>query len=216
MAQRQRIVAELGRPETPEETAARKAAASRTYRAAQNVRGLIAAIIATLVVVAIVIFAVPRGTPPEREPIDVAAAAERVASSEGGTVIAPETPDGWIVNRAVIEGVSSVRTWMVVLAPAGEDERGFLRVAQGFDADPGWVSRVLAGAAPEGTVDIDGVEWERYSPHPERAGNVSTALATTAGDDTILVYGAGNAATLETVAAGLSDSIRQLDQETTP
>jgi hypothetical protein len=39
----QRVVAELGRPETPEETAARKAESSRVYRSSQNFRNLIAA-----------------------------------------------------------------------------------------------------------------------------------------------------------------------------
>lgn len=213
MAQRPRIVAELGRPETPEETAERKAKASRTYRASQNVRGLIAAIIATLAVVAVIIFAVPRGTPPDRGPIDVPAVAERVAGTEGGSVVVPPVRDGWIVNRAAIEGVSSVRTWMVVLAPAGENERGFVRVAQGFDADGAWASRVLAGAAPEGTVVIEGIEWEQYTPNPERAANVSTALATAAGDDTVLVYGAGDAATVDAVAASIADDIRQIRQE---
>ena len=43
MAQHPRIVAELGRPETPDETASRKAESSRVYRASQNTRNLIVA-----------------------------------------------------------------------------------------------------------------------------------------------------------------------------
>ncbi len=213
MAQRPRIVAELGRPETPEETAERKAKASRTYRSAQTVRGLLAALIATAAVVAVIMFAVPRGTPPDRGAVDVPAVAERVADAEGGAVVVPPVPEGWIVNRAGIEGLSSVRTWMVVLAPAGEDERGFLRVAQGFDADPAWASRVLAGAAPESTTVIDGIEWQQYAPDPARAGNVSTAIATTAGTDTILIYGAADAATVDDLAASLASDIRLIEHE---
>lgn len=213
MAQRPRIVAELGRPETPEETAERKAKASRTYRSAQTVRGLLAALIATAAVVAVIMFAVPRGTPPDRGAVDVLAVAERVADAEGGAVVVPPVPEGWIVNRAAIEGVGSVRTWMVVLAPAGEDERGFLRVAQGFDADPAWASRVLAGTAPESTTVIDGIEWQQYAPDPSRAGNISTAIATTAGADTILIYGAADAATVDDLAASLASDIRLIEHE---
>ena len=133
MSREPRIVAELGRPETPQETADRKAEASRVYRSSQNVRNLVAALLATLAVVAVIIAAVPRGTPPEREPIDVAAVAEGISASEGRTVITPDMSDAWIVNRAGIEGSGGVRAFTVVYAPADEDQRGFLRVAQGFD-----------------------------------------------------------------------------------
>ena len=68
MARAPRVVAELGRPETAQETADRKAEFSRTYRASQNTRNLIAALLVTLAVVVVIVFAVPRGSLPEREP----------------------------------------------------------------------------------------------------------------------------------------------------
>lgn len=213
MARGPRVVAELGRPETPDETAARKAEASRVYRSSQNTRNLVAALLATLAVVAVIVFAVPRGTPPEREPIDVAAVAERIGDAEARAVIAPALPDGWVVNSARIDGDSSVRTWTIVYAPAGEDDRGFLRVAQGFDADEAWPARVLSGAAPVDTASIDGVVWDRYELDPTRTGNISVALATTAGSDTILIYGAADAALLEEVAASVADDVTTLERE---
>lgn len=213
MARGPRVVAELGRPETPDETAARKAEASRVYRSSQNTRNLVAALLATLAVVAVIVFAVPRGTPPEREPIDVAAVAERIGDAEARAVIAPALPDGWVVNSARIDGDSSVRTWTIVYAPAGEDDRGFLRVAQGFDADEAWPARVLSGAAPVDTASIDGVVWDRYELDPTRTGNISVALATTAGSDTILIYGAADAALLEEVAASVADDVTTLETE---
>ena len=208
-----RIVAELGRPETPEETADRKAESSRVYRSSQNVRNLIAALLATLAVVVVIIFAVPRGTPPEREPIDVAAVAADIAASEGRTVITPELSDGWVVNNARIEGNGPVRAFTVVYAPAGEDERGFLRVAQGFDADESWAARVLSGAAPQDTVTIDGITWERYELDPDRTGNISVALATEAGADTVLIYGAASEKALEETARSVADQITALREE---
>jgi hypothetical protein len=131
MAQNPRVVAELGRPETPDETAARKAESSRIYRSSQNTRNLIAALLVTLAVVAVIIFAVPRGTPPAADPIDVAAVAQGIQSAEGRTVLVPDVPGEWIVNRASIEG-DSVSAWTIVYVP--DESAGFLRIAQGFDA----------------------------------------------------------------------------------
>ncbi|MET0782634.1 MAG: DUF4245 domain-containing protein [Microbacterium sp.] len=211
MAQNPRIVAELGRPETPDETASRKAESSRVYRASQNTRNLIAALLVTLVVVAIIIFAVPRGEPPQAEPIDVAAVAEGIESAEGRTVLVPEVPEAWIVNRASIEG-DSTAAWTIVYVP--DETAGFLRVAQGFDADPAWTTRVLSGASVDGTVTIDGVEWDRYNiPDPSRAGNISAALSTQAGDDIVLVYGSTDDETLALAAASVADQIIALREE---
>ncbi len=214
MAQHPRVVAELGRPETADETAARKAESSRVYRSSQTTRNLVAALIATLAVVAVIIFAVPRGTPPPQDPIDVAAAAARVSSGEGRTAIAPEPPGDWIVNRATIDGDGVVRAWTIVLVPDDQDKRGFLRVAQGFDADAAWPARMLSGSAPIGTVTIDDIEWDRYELDPSRTGNISVALATPAGRDTILVYGEADEALLESIAGSLSDQVRTLREET--
>ena len=212
MAQRPRVVAELGRPETPDEAAARKAESSRVYRASQNTRNLIAALLVTLAVVAIIVLAVPRGELPPAEPIDVAAVAAEIETAERRTVVVPDVPDEWIVNRASIEG-DSTAAWTIVYVP--DEEAGFLRVAQGFDADPAWTTRVLSGASVDGTVTIDGVEWDRYDiPDPARAGNISAALSTSAGADTILVYGSTDDETLELAAASLADQVLELREGT--
>ncbi|GAA5091480.1 hypothetical protein GCM10025760_18770 [Microbacterium yannicii] len=213
MTRRPRIVAELGRPETPQETADRKAESSRVYRSSQNVRNLIAALLATLAVVVVVIVAVPRGTPPAREPIDVAAVAADISASEDRTVITPELSDDWVVNSARIEGNGPVRAFTVVYAPAGEDERGFLRVAQGFDADESWAARVLSGSAPQDTLTVDGITWDRYELDPERTGNISVALATDAGTDAVLIYGAAGEKALEETARSVADQITALREE---
>ena len=211
MANNPRVVAELGRPETPDETASRKAESSRVYRASQNTRNLVAALLVTLIVVVIIIFAVPRGALPPADPIDVAAVAERIEASEGRTVVVPNVPDEWIVNRASIEG-DSTAAWTIVYVP--NEETGFLRIAQGFDADPAWATRVLSGALIGGTVSIGGVQWDRYDiADPERAGNISAALSTVAGEDTILVYGSTDDETLAVAAASVADQVLALREE---
>ncbi len=210
MASSPRIVAELGRPESPEETAARKAESSRVHRASRSTRNLIAALLVTLGVVLVIVFGVPRGSIPAPEPIDVAAEAARVQASLDRTVIVAETPKEWSVNRASVEGDADVRAWTVVYAPP----RGFINVAQGFDADEAWPSRVLSGRGATDTTTIDGIEWSVYEvSDPATAANISYALSTPAGDDTILIYGATDAATATEVAEGLADDVRALRAE---
>ena len=55
-----RVVAELGRPETPEETAARQAENSLKHRQRQTVTNLVLALGASLLVVLALVLLVPR------------------------------------------------------------------------------------------------------------------------------------------------------------
>jgi hypothetical protein len=208
MAAGERVVAELGRPETPEETAARKAESSRVYRSSQTARNLVAALLATLAVVAVIVFLVPRGSIDPNRTIDVAAVAKDASSAYGRTVVVPRVPSDWRVNSAAVAG-DATPTWTIVYAT--DEASGFLRVAQGFDADTAWDARLLAGAAASGTVTIGGIEWTRYAiADPSRSGNIDYAIATAAGADRILVYGDTDAATAAKAAQGLTDQIRAM------
>jgi hypothetical protein len=211
MAQHPRIVAELGRAETPDETASRKAETSRVYRASQNTRNLVAALLATLAVVAVIFFGVVRGEPPPADPIDVAAVAQGIEKAEARTVIVPDVPAEWRVNGARVEG-DSTAAWTVVYVP--NEKTGFLRIAQGFDADPAWPTRVLSGASVSGSVSIGGVQWDRYDiADPARAGNISAALSAQAGPDTVLVYGSADDEDLERAAAGVAEQVLALRKD---
>ena len=57
------IVAELGRPETAEETAQRKAENSRKHRANQTALNLVGATVASLAIVAFLVIVVVRPAP---------------------------------------------------------------------------------------------------------------------------------------------------------
>lgn len=207
-----RIVAELGRPETAEETATRKAESSRVYRSSQTFRHLVAALLVTLAVVAVIVFAVPRGDLVGTTAIDVAAEAEAMADAYDRTVIAPDVPDAWLVNSAQLEG-DAVTAWTIVYVP--DEEAGYIRFAQAFDPDAAWVSRTLSGATSDGTVTIDGIDWDRYEiSDATAAGNVSYALATTAGTDEVLLYGTADAETTASLAEAVTDQIRSLREET--
>lgn len=212
MSKPARIVAELGRPETPEETAERKAASSKAYRSSQTVRSLIAALLATLAILAVIIFAVPRGEPATAEKIDVAAIASDVEKTVDGGVIVPELDDFWRVNAAELESGATV-VWDITLAPAADDERGFVRMAQAFDADSGWAPQRLNGTAPTDTTTIGGIEWDVFTPgDPAANQNITYALGTQAGDDYVLLYGSRSSDSTAELAESLVPQIRALSE----
>ncbi len=201
-----RVVAELGRPETPDETAARKAASSAAYRSSKTFRNLLVALMVTVTVVAVIHLGVPRGSLAETEPADVSAAAAEASVSQNHTVLIPEVPDDWRANSARMDG----SMWRVVYAPP----EGFVRVAQGIDVEATWVAETLGGFAPTDTVTIDGIEWDEYAIGSRSdSGGISYALATDAGTDTILIYGSTTAATAAVAAEGVADQIRELREE---
>lgn len=203
---RPRIVAELGRPETPEETAARKAAASERYRSSKTFRNLIAALIVCVGIMAVVYLGVPRGTPAETPEADVPAAAAAAEATAGHGVVVPAAPDAWRVNSAEVEGGE----WRIVYAPA----TGYVEVTQAFAPPEGWVARQLGGYAPTGTTTIDGIEWDVYDL-PSAVDTIDYALATTAGTDTVVIGLAASTdrGAAETVAESLGDQIRTLREE---
>lgn len=203
------IVAELGRPETPEETAARKAEFSKKYRSSQTFRGLIAALIVTVAVVAVVIFAVPRGERTAEPAIDVPRIAADVESSMQRPAIVPELGDFWRVNAAQLEGGATV-IWKITLAPAAENERGFITVAQAFATDASWAPQQLNGHAPTDTMKIDGLDWDVYALGADTKDNVSYALGTQAGADYILLYGARSPESTAKLAESLVPQIEEI------
>jgi hypothetical protein len=206
------IVAELGRPETPEETAARKAASSKAYRSSQSVRNLIAALLVTLAVLAVIIFAVPRGEPTSAPSVDLPGIAADVETTMESPVIVPETGDFWRVNAAELTG-GATTVWNITLAPAADSERGFVKIAQAFDADASWAPQLLGGSAPTDTVRIDGIEWDVYTPGGSTADqNISYALGTQAGDDYVMLYGSRSADSTAELAESLVPQIRALTE----
>jgi hypothetical protein len=205
------IVAELGRAETAEETADRKAASSAAYRSSQTFRHLIAALILTVAVVAVIVFAVPRGVPAPAEEIDVAGIAADVESSMQSPALVPELDDFWRVNAASLDGGATV-VWNITVAPAAEEERGFIRIAQAFDADASWAPQMLDGFAATDTVQIEGRTWDVYDIGSRGSANISYALGTQAGSDYVLLYGARSAESTADLAASLEDQITAIEE----
>lgn len=205
------IVAELGRPETPQETADRKAAATKAYRSSQTIRSLLAAILVTLGMVLIIVLMVPRGERVAAPEIDVSAIAANVESTVGSPAIVPDLGDFWRVNKAELEG-GSPAVWDITLAPSAENESGFIRIAQAFDTDSSWAPQRLNGIAAKDTTTIDGLTWDVYPIGDRGQANVTYAIGTQAGPDYVLLYGSRSADSTAELAATLTTQIRALSE----
>jgi hypothetical protein len=212
MAQRpQRVVAALGRPETPEETAARKAQNSRLHRQRQTVLNLVLSLGASLLVVLVIVLLVPRSDTAMTRDVDVAPIAEQAQVASDDQLAVPELPEGWRANAAELRTsqVDKVTAWYVgYLTPSDE----YIGMYQGFDANPTWVAGLLARTLATGTTTIDGVEWTVYDNRDtgDDVGNAKYGLTTEAGDSTFVLLGTGTPEEFETLATALTPTIDAL------
>ena len=210
------VVAELGRPETPEETAARKAQNSANHRNRQTVNNLVYSLIATVALVAVIVLIVPRGNPTSSTPpVDYAAVAQQAQGSEPDRLLVPTLPSGWTSNSAELRTKTSdgVDAWYIgLLTPKGQ----YIGIVQGFDANDSWVADQVDRTRIAGTREIDGVKWDAYDNRSagSDAGNVAYALATTAGKSTVVVFGTANDDEFTTVASSLTDQLHDLGSPT--
>lgn len=207
-----RIVAELGRPETPEETASRKAAASAAYRSSQTMRHLIAALLITVGIVFVIYLGVPRGEPAPQDPVSVSDVATTASESTGLSLVTPETPEFWQVNKAELSpGDPSV--WNIVYAP--NTETGYLNLSQAFTTENTWVSGFLQGAAPSATVELGGLVWNQYElKNSSQRGNISYALSYQMADSIVLLYSSGlDPVVTDEFATNIAPSLLDTEEE---
>lgn len=206
MANRQpRVVAELGRPETPEETAARKAENSRRHRANQTTFNLVIATLASLAVVLFIVLVVVRPTPAEPVAVDYAATAAEAQGGASETLVVPVLPQGWVANAARFDRRAEVLTWYVGFITPGEQ---FAALNQGIDANPTWQASVLDNAVQTGTVTIDGITWAVYDRRNEsETGNNAYALAAAVGDSTFVLHGTASDSEFEALASAIATEL---------
>lgn len=196
-----RIVAELGRPETPEETAARKAAQTRLHRANQTVRNLVWSLIATLIVVLVLVLVVVRPDPGPLPTIDYRTVGSQAVAPDGKAIIVPALPDDWSANAAQLRTVDQVPTWYIgFITPRGQ----YIGFEQGFDANETWLAAHYADVStdPE-TIDVDGREWVQVLG-TEDPGNFATVWSTDIdGNDAIVLYGTASVEEFTILATSL-------------
>lgn len=199
------IVAELGRPETPQEAADRRAAASLERRQHQTLFNLVIALLACLAVVAVLVLLVVRPEAAPREPVDYRTLA--LQADAPIPLAAPELPDGWYSNSAIYSEKSAdgVANWYVgFITPTDQ----FIALRQGIDANPTWLAQELDGMRTTGSTTIDGVEWSGYDHRAAKdAGNHAFAMSTVAARSTFVLYGTASSAEFEFLAEQLATTI---------
>lgn len=204
------IVAELGRPETPEETAARKAEATRLHRVRQTFRNLLASLGVSALAVLVIVALVPRDDSPIVRDIDYAATAESAQAGYSQPLVAPQLDDSWTSNEAEIRtGADGVTEWYVgfISSNANGVATEFVGVSQGLDANATWVAERVANRAPTGEVMIGGFTWTVYdytALPPDEAGNNAYSLVLEHDGSTIVVYGSYSAEAVQEVAASIA------------
>jgi hypothetical protein len=203
------IVAELGRPETAEETWARKDAARTARRQHQTAFNLVIALIASLGIVLFLVAVVVRPDTTVDRTVDYQQIA---ADAHVGdiTLAAPDLPSGFTSNRADFSDKASddVDVWTVGFVTP---DKQYLSLQQGIDANGSWVSNQLDQRPSTGTRVIDGTKWTVYDRRAEGsdAGNHAYSLVSTFGTNTIVLSGTADDSSYRTVATAVTKQFSQ-------
>jgi len=200
-----RIVAELGRPETPQETADRKAENSRRHRANQTLINLVVALVASLGVVVFIVTVVVRDPAP-RAMVDFAAVAAQSQSLADVPLSVPALPPDWAANSAELRvPENDVTTWYVgFITPAQQ----FIALNQGIESNPTWLSALLDPVRVTGSETIDGRTWDVYDNRDgDDPGNLAYAMVTSEGDTVWVLNGTADEQEFRTLATTLGSEI---------
>ena len=200
-----RIVAELGRPETPEETFARKAENSRKHRANQTLFNLLIATVASLSIVLFLVLVVVRPTDDTPVTADYQTIAADAQTNASEPLLAPTLPADWYANSARLGTSSSVQTWYVGFVTPPSPSAQFIALEQGIDANETWLSIVTDGAPATDTTTIDGIDWIIYDHRSSTdAGNYAYSMSAQVAGSTVVLHGTAPDDEFELLAASIA------------
>jgi hypothetical protein len=197
-----RIVAELGRPETPEETAALKAENSRAHRANQTTRNLILALLASLVVVLFTVLVVVRPDNTLTHYIDYRAVAKSAQPGITATLAAPVLPSGWKSNDAELKSDSAndIDWYVGLITP----KQQFIAIEEGVKTSDTWFGSILGTQQPTGHTTIAGIHWTVYDRTASvTTGNFQYSLAATVGTTRYVLHGSAQHEEVHELAAAI-------------
>jgi hypothetical protein len=201
-----RIVAELGRPETPEETAARKDENSRRHRSNQTLINLVLALAASLAIVLFLVLVVVRPDGAALKPVDYHAVASESQSTVSSQLAVPELPKGWSANLASVDtGSDGIVTWSIGFITPKQQYIGF---EQGLKANSSWLSDQVQGARSTSSVSVAGLDWAVYNRRSaDDPGNYAYSLTTATGTDSLVLHGTASAAEFRALAQAIVDDL---------
>ena len=202
-----RIVAELGRPETPEETAARKAENSRAHRANQTTRNLILALLASLGIVLFIVLVVVRPSGDLVKSVNYRTVAAQAQPGVSETLAAPSLPRGWSSNDAELKtDTGKTVTWYVGLITPKQQ---FIAIEQGIATSDTWFGSLLGKAQATGHVTIAGVHWTSYNQRGmSGVGNFPYSLAATIGESHFVLHGSAGDGEFRVLATAIAHELK--------
>jgi hypothetical protein len=201
-----RVVAELGRPETPEETAARKAENSRKHRSNQTLINLVLALAASLAIVLFLVLVVVRPDGATVKPVDYRAAASQSQPTVSSHLAAPDLPKGWTANLADVEtGSDGIVTWSIGFITPKQQYIGFV---QGLKANSSWLSDQVQNARSTSSESLAGLDWAVYNRRTaDDPGNYAYSMTTATGPDSIVLHGTASKAEFHVLAQAIVDDL---------
>jgi len=208
MSKKPKIVAELGRPETPAETAARKQENSRLYKSRKTINNLVYSLLVTVGLVAVIYFLVPRAEGEPNWQVDYISESQVASQSLGEDLLVPAMPEQWRANAAELRNAANgqVTSWYIgFITPTDK----FIAFNEAFDANETWVSNELKDYPATGEVTIDGQVWTEYDNRSmSDAGNVQYALVTSSGRSTVVLFGTADNAEFLQLATSITADLR--------
>lgn len=201
------IVAELGRAETPQETADRKAAASKKRRTNQTALNLAIATVVSLVAAIVLVLTVGLVDSGSRIPsTDYVTDTENAQSSFGGVLVIPELPEGWVANRAErVTGSDGVDSWQIGFVTP---EQQYIALIQAIDTNPSWIDDQVRGAKAGPAISIGGVQWTSHDRRDaDDPGNVAYSLVSESGSLTIVLAGTADDDEFEVLADAVAKEL---------
>ena len=206
-----RIVAELGRPETPEETAARKAENSRKHRSNQTLINLVLALVASLAIVLFLVLVVVRPNGATLKPVDYRAAASQSQPTVSSHLAVPDLPKGWSANLASVDtGSDGIVTWSIGFITPKQQYIGFV---QGLGADSrgpnaSWLSDQVQNSRSTSSESLAGLDWAVYNHRTaDDPGNYAYSMTTATGTDAIVLHGTASTAEFRVLAQAIVDDL---------
>lgn len=202
------IVAELGRPETQQETFERKTAATRKYRAVKTVNNLWLSLIVVIGVVVVIVLIVPRDDSSRLQVIDYKTVAVSAQRALPVPLAVPDLPAGWTSNVAQVRTATQdgVEAWFIgLLTPSSQ----FFGLTQAVDANPTWLVNELKQTGASGVESIDGIQWTVYDNRQSSrdVGNAAYALVTESGRSTYVISGTGSPEEADAIATAISANV---------
>ncbi len=200
-------MAELGRPETPEEKAARLREQSRLYRSRKTVNNLVLSLGVTLLAAFVIFLMVPHADNAPDWQVDYAQIGADAQFAAGNRLDIPKLPSTWRANQAQLAdgGASGVITWRIGFITPTD---ALIVYRQGLDAKLDWVASILTDIKQTGTRQIAGLEWQEFDNRSsESAGNRAYSLVTSTGGSTFVLTGTASDAEFTELATAVVASL---------